>query len=91
VDPANDFQARDIVYPEDDVESFQVYYSAAHKFYYVSDQQTSEAWVMIQSDSRGPIGTPHTAFPNPWAADDTLGRESIEVRAMVFYGEVDGA
>ncbi|KAF2124978.1 putative CmcJ-like methyltransferase [Dothidotthia symphoricarpi CBS 119687] len=89
VDTANDLQARDIVYPEDVVESYQVHFNPKHKFYYVSGQQTNEAWVMLQSDSGGWTGTPHTAFPNPWAIHDAQGRESVEVRALVFYDEED--
>lgn len=29
---------------------------------------------------------PHTAFPNPLAGEDAVPRESIEVRALVYYG-----
>ncbi|KAF2676244.1 putative CmcJ-like methyltransferase [Lentithecium fluviatile CBS 122367] len=87
VDTASDLQARDIVYPEGPVESFWVHPSPAHRFYYLSNQNTEEALVMLQSDSGGWTGVPHTAFPNPWAILDTQGRESVEVRALVFYKE----
>jgi len=85
VDPQQDLQARDIIYPEGEVESFWVHPSPAHKFYYLSEQQTNEAWLMLQSDSEGLNGVPHTAFPNPLYAEGTESRESVEVRALVFY------
>ncbi|KAF1957690.1 hypothetical protein CC80DRAFT_546755 [Byssothecium circinans] len=87
VDAARDLQARDIVYPEGPVESFWVHPSSGFRFYYLSNQNTDEGLVMLQSDSNGHTGVPHTAFPNPWAADDMEGRESVEVRALVFYAE----
>jgi len=87
VNTVNDLQARDIVYPEGPVESFWVHPSSGYKFYYLSEQQTNETMVILQSDSKGYTGVPHTAFPNPWAVEDKLGRESVEVRALVFYGD----
>lgn len=35
------------------------------------------------------LGVPHTSFPNPMASADELPRESIEVRTLVSYGDVD--
>ncbi|KAJ4350300.1 uncharacterized protein N0V89_008921 [Didymosphaeria variabile] len=85
VNAAKDLQARDIVFPDGALETFQVHPSSAYKFYYLSQQQTDETMVMPQSDSAGLTGVPHTAFPNPWAAGETGGRESIESRALVYY------
>jgi len=54
---------------------------------YLADQQPSEAWVFLQSDTTADVkSVPHTAFPNPLAGEDAVPRESIEVRALVYYG-----
>ncbi|TPX13842.1 uncharacterized protein E0L32_005786 [Thyridium curvatum] len=87
VDADHDLEARDMVYYGNVVDTHLVYKSEAHRFMYLSDQQSSEAWVMLQSDSSGLTGTPHTAFPNPTASDADPGRESIEVRTLVYYNE----
>lgn len=34
-------------------------------------------------------GVPHSSFANPLAGPDELPRESIEVRTLVSYGDVD--
>ena len=34
-------------------------------------------------------GCPHSSFRNPLAGDDELPRESIEARAIVYYGDCD--
>ncbi|KAF2396196.1 hypothetical protein EJ06DRAFT_534331 [Trichodelitschia bisporula] len=66
-----------------------------HKFYYVKDMTPEEALFIKCSDSRGqglPQGvdgiarcTPHTAFVDPQTPADAPGRQSIEVRCLVFY------
>ncbi|RHZ70336.1 hypothetical protein CDV55_108201 [Aspergillus turcosus] len=78
VDPKNDLQPRDMVYDGGVVDTCLVHKSDAHKFKYLSDQKPSEAWVILQSDSGGMTGVPHTAFANPLASEADPRRESIE-------------
>ncbi|KAL6406689.1 7alpha-cephem-methoxylase p8 chain related protein [Ilyonectria robusta] len=66
-----------------------------HKFYYAKDMTPDEAMFIKCYDSRGqgqPGGkeglavlTPHTAFIDPATPADAKGRQSIEVRCLVFY------
>jgi hypothetical protein len=66
-----------------------------HKFFYVKDMTPDEVMLLKCFDSRGegmPEGkeglalrTPHTAFVDPETAKDAPGRQSIEVRCLVFY------
>jgi hypothetical protein len=66
-----------------------------HKFYYVKDMKPDEVMLLKCFDSRGegmPQGiqklalrTPHTAFVDPQTPKDAPGRQSIEVRCLVFY------
>ncbi|MCJ1369091.1 hypothetical protein MMC20_000299 [Loxospora ochrophaea] len=75
-------------------ETYGVAPNAAHKFYYLKDMQPSEAMFIKCFDSRsqsngGEKGvadcTPHTAFVDPDTPRDARGRQSIEVRSLVFY------
>ena len=76
-------------------ETYGVLPSEGHKFYYVKDMTPDEAMFIKCFDSWGegqPQGrkgvaalTPHTAFVDPETPVGTKGRESIEVRCLVFY------
>ncbi|EMD00083.1 hypothetical protein BAUCODRAFT_30537 [Baudoinia panamericana UAMH 10762] len=67
----------------------------AHKFYYMKDMTPDEVMLLKCFDSRGegmPEGkqglalrTPHTAFIDPNTPKDAPGRQSIEVRCLIFY------
>lgn len=66
-----------------------------HKFYYMKDMTPDEVMLLKCYDSYGhdqPMGkegiavrTPHTAFIDPNTPADAPGRQSIEVRCLVFY------
>jgi hypothetical protein len=66
-----------------------------HKFYYQKDMTPDEVLLLKCYDSFGegqPLGqkgiavrTPHTAFIDPSTPKDAPGRQSIEVRCLVFY------
>jgi len=76
-------------------ETFAVAPSENHKFYYMKDMTPDEALFIKCFDSFGqgfPLGkdgvanyTPHTAFIDPQTPADAPGRQSIEVRCLVFY------
>lgn len=74
-------------------ETFAVAPSDAHRFYYMKDMTPEEVMFIKCFDSRsqwfGKQGiahcTPHTAFVDPQTAADAPGRQSIEVRCLVFY------
>ncbi|KAK3070241.1 hypothetical protein LTR53_010782, partial [Teratosphaeriaceae sp. CCFEE 6253] len=66
-----------------------------HKFYYMKDMTPDEVMLLKCFDSRGEgmpggreglaVRTPHTAFVDPNTPSDAPGRQSIEVRCLVFY------
>ncbi|KAF2668109.1 hypothetical protein BT63DRAFT_375445 [Microthyrium microscopicum] len=76
-------------------ETFSVAPSDDHEFYYLKDMKPEEAVFIKCFDSRGeavPAGkkgiasyTPHTAFVDPETPSNAPGRQSIEVRCLVFY------
>lgn len=67
----------------------------SHKFYYMKDMTPEEVMLLKCYDSFGegePMGkqglavrTPHTAFIDKNTPKDAPGRQSIEVRCLVFY------
>ncbi|KAF2970709.1 hypothetical protein GQX73_g2897 [Xylaria multiplex] len=78
-------------------ETMGVAESDQHRFYYVKDMTPDEALLLKCYDSWGEgepggkqglaVRTPHTAFEDPNTPPDAKPRESIEVRALVFYEE----
>ncbi|KAK7921072.1 hypothetical protein PG985_009094 [Apiospora marii] len=76
-------------------ETMSVSPNPAHKFYYQKDMTPDEVLLLKCYDSFGegqPMGrkglavrTPHTAFIDPATPKDAPGRQSIEVRCLVFY------
>ncbi|KAI1449810.1 hypothetical protein F5Y02DRAFT_413489 [Annulohypoxylon stygium] len=76
-------------------ETMSVAPNTAHKFYYQKDMTPDEVLLLKCYDSWGEgqpegkegiaVGTPHTAFIDPQTPQDAPGRQSIEVRCLVFY------
>lgn len=78
-------------------ETFAVQPNEGHRFWYMKDMTPEETMFIKCFDSRGqgaPEGkgvqgramcTPHTAFVDPDTPADAPGRQSIEVRCLVFY------
>ncbi|KAK0652756.1 hypothetical protein B0T16DRAFT_505420 [Cercophora newfieldiana] len=90
VNPDTDFEAADYVRPELLTESYLVYYNKKCQWYYLSDQQPSEALLFRQYDSQGSSkpGVPHVAFFDP-DSEDGEPRESIEVNLAVFWSKAE--
>lgn len=83
----DDLIASDLVYPHVRGETSSVEYKPGHRWFYFSDMQPDEALLIRVHDSaddgRARLSF-HTSFDNP-LAPDAPPRESIEVRALVFY------
>jgi len=88
VDPAS-LQDGDVVFKDFVIENKLLQYKTENKWYYVSNQRADEIWVFMQADSRddGLCGVPHTSFLHPESGESTFPRESIEVRAIVYFDE----
>jgi hypothetical protein len=71
-------------YPHRVGETAGVKYSAEGKWHYLSGMRNEERILLQCYDSRDGARTPHSAFVDPRTKDDWPGRESIEVRALVF-------
>ena len=85
-----DLIASDLVYPHVRGETSSVEFKPGHRWYYFSEQRADEALLIRVHDSatdgRARLSF-HTSFENPLAPADAPPRESIEVRALVFYAD----
>ncbi|KAJ7617133.1 hypothetical protein FB45DRAFT_933496 [Roridomyces roridus] len=73
--------------PDRKGETYRVRWSAEHRWKYLKGM-TPEEFVLIKCfDSKEGVSvfTPHTAFQDPSMPEGSLPRESIELRALVFY------
>ncbi|KAF2763230.1 hypothetical protein EJ05DRAFT_472144 [Pseudovirgaria hyperparasitica] len=78
-------------------ETLAVAGSDKHQFYYEKDMTPDQVMLLKCYDSHGDgrpggkagraLRTPHTAFVDPETPTDAPGRQSIEVRCLVFYEE----
>ncbi|ESK84359.1 7alpha-cephem-methoxylase p8 chain related protein [Moniliophthora roreri MCA 2997] len=86
-----DLVPADLVYREMVGETFGVKFNAKHEWKYVKGLTPSEAILIKCFDSleNGEVAvlTPHSAFEDPSTPENAPPRESIEVRALVFYDD----
>lgn len=75
-------------YPDRNGETAAVRYNPAQKWYYWSGMNNEDRLFLKCFDSDETVGqwgrVPHTAFVHPNTPEGAIGRESIEVRALVF-------
>jgi len=84
----NDLVASDLVYPHRTGETYSVAFNANHRWFYFSAMLGDEALLLKNYDSANGVRarlSPHSAFEDPTAPADAPPRESIELRAFVFY------
>ncbi|KAF7512914.1 hypothetical protein GJ744_012017 [Endocarpon pusillum] len=88
---ANTVDDRDLIgvehrYPERTGETAAVRFNPNQKFYYWSGMTNDERLFLKCFDSQDGVGqrVPHTAFVDPRTPEGAPGRESIEVRALVY-------
>jgi hypothetical protein len=83
----NDLVPTDMVYPDKVWETYSVTRNPGHQWFYVPGMRADEALLFkcfdSADDGRARF-TPHAAFYDPTVSAQTIPRESIEVRALVF-------
>ncbi|KAJ7075677.1 hypothetical protein B0H15DRAFT_866328 [Mycena belliarum] len=89
VDPTKDILPVALVYPDREGETFGVVYNPKQKWTYFSGV-TPQELILIKcfdslQDGSVALYTPHTGFQDPATPEGTPLRESIELRALVFY------
>ncbi|KZP11663.1 hypothetical protein FIBSPDRAFT_799991 [Athelia psychrophila] len=89
VDVQKDLHPVALIYPDREGETFGVAYNPEHKWKYLRGMETDEVALIKCFDSLqdGSVAvlTPHTGFQDPSTPDNAPPRESIELRALVFY------
>jgi hypothetical protein len=75
-----------VIYPDHERETWTVKHSTSHRWYFKYSQQPHEVLLFKCYDSLHTVArrSPHTAFQDPRHLDGPW-RESIEIRAMLFY------
>ncbi|MDH7798719.1 MULTISPECIES: CmcJ/NvfI family oxidoreductase [unclassified Beijerinckia] len=83
----DDLIGTDLIYTQRTGETYSVAYSPQHRWYFYPHMRTDEVLFLKCYDSRSTVArfAPHTAFENPLAPPDAQPRESIELRAFVFF------
>ena len=79
-----------LIYPNRKGETYSVRHNESHRWFYKSGLEPGEALLIMCFDSKvdgRARRVPHSAFEDPETGDDVPGRESIEVRALVFHPE----
>lgn len=88
MNPETDLLVVDEVFPTVANEVYQVLHNPKHEWYYLSDQTDKEVAIFAGYDSKlgQQVAVPHCSFD---LGDGSSGgpRESIEVRAFVFYDD----
>ncbi|HEY0300706.1 MAG TPA: CmcJ/NvfI family oxidoreductase [Rhizomicrobium sp.] len=79
----------DLIYRDKVGETYAVQYNPRHRWFYFPRLQRDEVILIkgFDSDITNPARfAPHTGFDDPTTPPTALPRESIEVRALVFFG-----
>ena len=75
-------------YPDRTAETYHICHNPAHRWYYFPLMKRNEVLVFKVFDTNPSTGvrfTAHTAFDDPMTAAGAAPRESIEMRALVFW------
>jgi hypothetical protein len=87
---AGDLVPADLIYKNRTGEIYYVTFNARHRWYYAPEMRPDEVILLKNydsaSDGRARF-TPHAAFLDPTAPTWARPRESIEVRAIAFFGD----
>ena len=88
----DDFVPSDLVYPDKVGETYRFKHNSNHRWFYFPHMERTEAILLkcydSKEDGRARF-TAHTSFEDPTSGPNAAPRESIEVRALVFWPEQD--
>jgi len=89
VDVERDLIPSDTVFPTNVAETLQVHHSPSHSWHYLDKQRKDEVLLFKIFDSSDTVAKvcPHAAFLPYESQDIRRPRESVETRAMVYYGD----
>ncbi|MET1027099.1 MAG: CmcJ/NvfI family oxidoreductase [Dongiaceae bacterium] len=84
---AGDLVATDLIYRDRIGETYAVSHNPQHRWFYFPKMRQDEAVLIKSFDSDETVArfSPHTAFIDPTEPHPALLRQSIEIRALVFF------
>jgi hypothetical protein len=85
-----DFVPSDLIYPDKVGETYRFTHNRNHRWFYFPQMERNEVILLKCYDSKEngrARFTAHTAFEDPTSAPSAPARESIEVRALIFWPE----
>jgi len=90
VDPI-DLMASDVIYPNYLAENRLLHFNDRQNWYWLPDQTTDEVLLFkaVDSDESRSRPCPHGAFPLPSQDKASPPRESIDVRLLVMYADME--
>ena len=87
---ADDFVPSELIYPDKIGETYRFKHNPNHRWFYFPQMERNETILLkcydSKEDGRARF-TAHTAFEDPSSPPDAGARESIEVRALIFWPE----
>ncbi|RDW93965.1 putative CmcJ-like methyltransferase [Aspergillus mulundensis] len=88
---AEDLVPTDIIYPKFIAENYMLHHNENQTWYWLPDHRADEVLVFKAHDSEGSTSSPcpHGAFPLPGHSDNAPPRESVDVRLLVMYADVE--
>ncbi|KAL4071867.1 hypothetical protein V8B97DRAFT_2004363 [Scleroderma yunnanense] len=89
IDAERDLMAMSLIHPDHHVdESYCVKYNSEHRWIYKSAMEPEDCVILKTFDSiEGASVAPHTAFEDPMTPGDAPYRQSIDLRAILYFGE----
>jgi hypothetical protein len=87
ISPERDLVPTRLIYTDREGQISSVQFSPEHKWKYLSGMRPEEYVLIKCYDSQDGVATvtPHSAFVDPNTPADAPRRQSIELRALVFY------
>ena len=84
---AEDAIATDLIYPDRVGEIYSIAYNPAQRWFYFPEMERNEAVLIKTYDSDPAVArfTAHSAFADPNYPHPAILRESLEIRALVFW------
>ncbi|KAK1961466.1 hypothetical protein LY78DRAFT_721992 [Colletotrichum sublineola] len=81
----------DVIYPTFVTENYLAHYNEQNQWYWLPDHKPNEVLVFKALDSAQPDSFPcvHGAFPHPQQDETAPARESIDMRLLVLYADLE--
>ncbi|KAL4071866.1 hypothetical protein J3A83DRAFT_2924978 [Scleroderma citrinum] len=88
INTERDLMPTTLIHPDHEDETYCVKYNPEHRWVYKSAMEPEDFVILKTFDSdQSASVTPHTAFQDPMTPEEAPYRQSIELRALLYFGE----